>query len=240
MVLFIPTLLNSRVLIFFKHNFSFESMIFTFPWLCHDLNFQWLENVSICGGYRLTAGVGTRWWKSATDKLRPDSCVLVVRQRFGVNFGSAHNATFLNRGNRNHSKLKISSAVRCSAVVAAEWRRMYPQLREMPCPADIYSRYMQEDTLSEDGSEEKVEASADEEISLTEPGLDSNDYDSDWLKLRTKLQRLLGYERDLFLLNKTQNMWQANLEIETIDWSIVFLNAFVNLYTDWTTGEDPD
>ncbi|KFY80245.1 hypothetical protein V499_00873 [Pseudogymnoascus sp. VKM F-103] len=97
----------------------------------------------------------------------------------------------------------------------------------MPCPADIYSPYMQEDDLNgesegdrasvsadeemsdlneelegdmasvaadeemldldEESERDWASVSADEELSLSEPGLDFDDYESDWFILRTKL-----------------------------------------------------
>jgi hypothetical protein len=62
--------------------------------------------------------------------------------------------------------------------IAAEWRRTLPKLRGMPCLADIYSFYMQKNDLNEESEGDSV--SADEEMSLSEPGLDFNDYESDW------------------------------------------------------------
>ncbi|RDL42074.1 uncharacterized protein BP5553_02053 [Venustampulla echinocandica] len=79
--------------------------------------------------------------------------------------------------------------------IAAEWRRIFPKLRGMPCPTDVYSSYMQEDELNEEsgdrasvdtdeemsGLNEESEGdsvSADDEMSLSEPGLDFNDYES--------------------------------------------------------------
>jgi hypothetical protein len=82
-----------------------------------------------------------------------------------------------------------------------------------------------EDDLSEE-SEDMAGGSADEEMSLSEPGLDFDDYESDWFILRTKLWRVLGYGKDRFIHDKIQNMWQTNLEIETIGWPVVPLEAF--------------
>jgi hypothetical protein len=99
--------------------------------------------------------------------------------------------------------------------IAAEWRRIFPKLRGMPCPADVYSSYMQEDDLNEESEGDSV--SADEEMSLSEPGLDFDDYESDWFILRTKLWKVLGYP---VIHDKIQNMWQKNLEIETTGWPV--------------------
>lgn len=93
--------------------------------------------------------------------------------------------------------------------IAADWRRVFPKLRGMPCPADVH--YMQEDGLNKDseGDRASVDAveemsdldeesegdsmSADEGMSLSEPGLDFDNYGSDWFILRTKLWKVLSY-----------------------------------------------
>ena len=109
--------------------------------------------------------------------------------------------------------------------IAAEWRRIFPKLRGMPCPADVYSSYMEEDDLNEESEGDSV--SADEQMSLSEPGLDFDDYESDWFILRTKLWKVLGCPvvHDN-IHDKIQNMWQKNLEIETTGWPVVPLMAF--------------
>lgn len=75
--------------------------------------------------------------------------------------------------------------------IAREWRRIFPKIRGMPCTADVYSRYMSDDYLSE-GLGDEVSVSSDEEV----PELGFNDYDSVWFILRTKLWRCLGYLKD--------------------------------------------
>ena len=105
---------------------------------------------------------------------------------------------------------------------------------------------MQEDDLSEEGERDRasrsaegemsdfgeesegdmVSVSTDEEMSLSEPGLDFDDYESDWFILRTKFWKILGYQKHLLIRDSIQNMWRANLEIETIGWSVVPLMAF--------------
>lgn len=128
-------------------------------------------------------------------------------------------------------------------AIATEWSRIFPKLRGMPCPADIYSSYMLEDDLNdesegdiasvsadeemldlnEESERDWASVSADEELSLSEPGLDFDDYESDWFILRTKLWKVLGYG---VIDDKIENMWQKKLEIETIGWPIVPLMAF--------------
>ncbi|KAH6719408.1 hypothetical protein BKA61DRAFT_630062 [Leptodontidium sp. MPI-SDFR-AT-0119] len=123
--------------------------------------------------------------------------------------------------------------------IAADWRRIFPKLRGMPCPADVY--YKQEADLNEESERDRASVDADEamsdldeesegdsmgadeEMSLSEPGLDFDDYESDWFILRTKLWKVLGYP---VIHDKIQYMWQKNLEIETIGWPVVPLMAF--------------
>ncbi|KIM92931.1 hypothetical protein OIDMADRAFT_208481 [Oidiodendron maius Zn] len=141
--------------------------------------------------------------------------------------------------------------------LAEEWRRIFPKLRGMPCPADVYSRYMQEDDLTEEwerdgpsGSAEgemsdfgeesegdMVSVSTDEEMSLSEPGLDFDENESDWFILRTKLWKILGYQKHLLIRDSIQNMWQTNLEIETIGWPVVPLMAFSDPDAHSTTAK---
>ena len=105
--------------------------------------------------------------------------------------------------------------------IAVDWRRMFPKLRGVPCPADDYSSYRQQVYLKEELEGDSV--SGDEEMSLSEPGLDFDDYDSDWFILRSKLWKVLGYP---FVQDRLQNMWQKNLEIEITGWPVVPLMAF--------------
>ncbi|GMG12999.1 unnamed protein product [Aspergillus oryzae] len=97
--------------------------------------------------------------------------------------------------------------------VATEWRRIFPKLRGIPCPGDLYSQSMQEDELGEEIQEDSAGLSADEEMSFTEPSLDWDDYDSDWFILRTKLWKVLGYRKDLLIHDKIQYMWQLTWKL---------------------------
>ncbi|KFY03129.1 hypothetical protein V490_00276 [Pseudogymnoascus sp. VKM F-3557] len=123
-------------------------------------------------------------------------------------------------------------------AIATKWSRIFPKLRGMPCPTDIYSSYMQEDDLNgdsegdgasvsadeemldlnEESERDWASVSADEELSLSVPGLGFDDYESDWFILRTKLWKVLGYA---VVNDKIENMWQKRLEIETIGWPVV-------------------
>jgi hypothetical protein len=117
--------------------------------------------------------------------------------------------------------------------IAREWHRIFPKIRGMPCTADVYSRYMSDDYSSE-GSGDEVSVSSDEEL----PELDFDDYDSVWFILRTKLWRGLGYPKDQLIHDKIQNMWQTNLEIKSIGWPVMPLEAFADpdLYSTTVHG----
>ncbi|KAE8397145.1 hypothetical protein BDV37DRAFT_289664 [Aspergillus pseudonomiae] len=123
--------------------------------------------------------------------------------------------------------------------VATEWRRIFPKLRGIPCPADLYSQSMQEDELGEEIQGDSAGLSADEEMSSTEPSLDWDDYDSDWFIFRTKLWKVLGYKKDLLIHDKIQYMWQTDLEIEVVRWPIVPLAAFSDPDLHSTTTSCP-
>ena len=86
-------------------------------------------------------------------------------------------------------------------------------------------------------SENKIEELQDEtyserpddhdEVPLDDPGLNFNEYGSDWLSIRRKLWYLIGYEqsgRDTF--NRVYHIWQTSFEIETIGFPVVPLKAF--------------
>lgn len=61
--------------------------------------------------------------------------------------------------------------------------------------------------MGKESERDGASVSADEEMPLSEPGLDFDDDESDWFILRT---------------------WQKNLEIETIVWPVVPLMALSN------------
>jgi hypothetical protein len=117
--------------------------------------------------------------------------------------------------------------------IAREWRRIFPKIRGMPCTADVYSRYMSNGYSSE-GSGDELSVSSDEET----PELDFDDYDSVWFTLRTKLWRRLGYPKDQLIHDKIRNMWQNDLEIKTIGWPVMPLEAFSDpdLYSTTANG----
>lgn len=113
--------------------------------------------------------------------------------------------------------------------IVTEWRRIFPKLQGVPCPEDIYSRYYtQGNDWDTESPIDRDQVDADEEMSLSEPELYFDDhasaYKTDWSILRTKLWGALGY--DEIIHDKIQYIWQTNLEIETIGWPVVPLEAF--------------
>jgi hypothetical protein len=87
---------------------------------------------------------------------------------------------------------------------------------------------------SSEGSGDELSVSSDEET----PELDFNDYDSVWFTLQTKLWRRLGYAKDQLIHDKIRNMWQNDLEIKTIGWPVMPLEAFSDpdLYSTTANG----
>ncbi|KAH8805213.1 hypothetical protein F5884DRAFT_846048 [Xylogone sp. PMI_703] len=110
-------------------------------------------------------------------------------------------------------------------AIATEWRRTFPKLQGTPCPEDFWSLYLQENDLY-DGSGHRPNLIADEEMSPSEPGLDFGDAEGDSFLSRLELWKVLGYKKDRAIHDKIQNMWQKNLEIETVGWPVVPFVAF--------------
>ena len=69
-------------------------------------------------------------------------------------------------------------------------------------------------------------------MSLDDPGLDLDfdEYDSDWFHMRRRLWKLLGYKMDdgPEVIAGTNHTWQTNFEIETFDWPIIPMQAFLD------------
>jgi hypothetical protein len=89
---------------------------------------------------------------------------------------------------------------------------------------------MQEYDLNEE-SGERASTSADDEVSLTEPGQTD---DTDWFIVRTKLWKILGNPVSHV---RIQNMRQRNLEREVIGWPVVPLEAFSDPDAHSTTAK---
>jgi hypothetical protein len=53
------------------------------------------------------------------------------------------------------------------STIVAEWRRIFPKLREMPCPADIYGLDMEKGDLNEISERDVVSLSSYDEIPLS-------------------------------------------------------------------------
>ena len=149
--------------------------------------------------------------------------------------------------------------------LAVVWRKVFPGLRIVPCSADKYSKYWDEDiedidNVSEeeldleigdaseeeldlesgDASEEELDLESgdisEEEIASQEPPLDFDDHGSRWFLLRVLLWRTLGYERESCHIDKLLNMWQFNLEIDIIKWPVVPFEAFLDS-TEYSTSD---
>ena len=70
------------------------------------------------------------------------------------------------------------------------------------------------------------------EMSLNDPAwdLDFEDYDSDWFRLRRRLWKFLGYDMEAGedVIASTNRMWQNSFEVETFDWPIIPMSAFLD------------
>lgn len=118
--------------------------------------------------------------------------------------------------------------------IATEWSRVFPQMRRTPCPADVYGPevHIEEHPSSRESERDDDDWSTDNdsEMSLDDPGLDFDDYDSDWFHMRRRLWKLLGYEMDdcQEVITGTKHMWQTDFEIGTFDWPIIPMEAFLD------------
>lgn len=106
--------------------------------------------------------------------------------------------------------------------LATEWRRIFPMLRQTYCA--LRPLYIFREHSSEESEGDPASVSADEEKSLSEPGLDFDKEESD--RLRRKLWRILGYGKDYLLLSQIRYMWQTDFEIKAIGWPVVPSSAF--------------
>jgi hypothetical protein len=84
--------------------------------------------------------------------------------------------------------------------IVAEWRRIFPKLREMPCPADIYGLDMEKGDLNEISERDFVSLSSYDEIPLsvledTEEYQSSETTDRDMLTLSSD-EEISSYERE--------------------------------------------
>ena len=120
--------------------------------------------------------------------------------------------------------------------IATEWSRVFPQMRRSPRSADVYGPeiHVEEHTSSRksDDNDDDWSTDNDNEMSLDDPGLDLDfdEYDSEWFHMRRRLWKLLGYKMDdcSEIIAGTNHMWQTNFEIETFDWPIIPMQAFLD------------
>ena len=118
--------------------------------------------------------------------------------------------------------------------LATEWSRVFPQMRQAPCPADVYGPEVQieENPSIRESERDDDDWSTDDdtEMSMDEPGLDFDDYNSDWFHMRRRLWKLLGYKMDdcYEAITGIKHMWQTDFEIEKLDWPITPTKAFLD------------
>lgn len=123
--------------------------------------------------------------------------------------------------------------------IATEWSRVFPQMRQSPCFADVYGPEIHENehtsSSDSDGNDDDWSTDSDSEMSLDDPGfdLDFEEYDSDWFHMRRRLWKLLGYKMadGPEVVAGTHHMWQTNFEIETFGWPVIPAQAFLDPQT---------
>ncbi len=122
--------------------------------------------------------------------------------------------------------------------IATEWSRVFPHIRRIPCPGDVYGPevHIEQDPLSDplsrepDRDDEGWSTDDHSRMLLDDPGLDFDEYGSGFFRMRRRLWKLLGYEwSDCYeAVAGTKHMWQTDREIETFDWPIIPARAFVD------------
>lgn len=150
--------------------------------------------------------------------------------------------------------------------IVEEWHRVFPKLRALPCTADIYCmhsftsddektgdlhEHMTEDSddmiedsddmaenpddMTEDSGRNMTNVNLDSDL-FNEPGLDFDEFGSDWFIFRIKLWRALGYGETHLIHEGFGHMWQTYMEIEIIGWSMVPSEAFCDPAPHSTTA----
>lgn len=149
--------------------------------------------------------------------------------------------------------------------IVEEWHRIFPKLRALPCMADIYCMhpYTDDDESTGDSHESLTDDSDDMTDDLddmtdnsddttewarsmiseglgadlsNEPGLDFDEFGSDWLIFRVKLWQALGYGENHLIHEGFGHMWQTNMEIEIIGWPVMPSRAFCDPVSYSTTA----
>lgn len=126
--------------------------------------------------------------------------------------------------------------------IAGEWSRVFPRIRRLPCPADVYGPEIHLEggpssgELDSDGDGGSTDDNR--EMPLDDPGLDFDEYGSDWFNMRRRLWKLLGYETGIAsdVFSSINYMWQTNFEIKTFGWPVVSIQAFLDPKT-YSTAE---
>lgn len=118
--------------------------------------------------------------------------------------------------------------------IATEWSRVFPQMRRIPYPADVFGPevHIEEHPSSRESDRDDDDWSTgnDSEMSLDDPGLDFDEYNTEWFHMRRRLWKLLGYEMDDCheVITRTEHMWQTNHENEIFDWPIIPIQAYLD------------
>ena len=122
-----------------------------------------------------------------------------------------------------------STQLRSLESIATEWSRVFPRLRRPPEPTNAWEP---EESDGDDGDSHTDNVS---EVSLDDPSLDpdSDEYESDCFQLSRRFWQKLGYDDDGWreVIAGTKHMWQTNFEIDTFDWPITPMSAFLDPQT---------
>ncbi len=101
--------------------------------------------------------------------------------------------------------------------LSVAWRKLFPSLSTVPCPGDQYSEYWEKDINTTRDDDDVGNA----EMTYKEPAFGFDDCNSPCFVLRVMPRNTLGYKRKSWYHDKLRNMWQANMERETIVWPVV-------------------
>ena len=113
--------------------------------------------------------------------------------------------------------------------IATEWSRVFPRLQR---PPESPNAWGPEESDGDDGDWSTDHVS---EVSPDDPSLDPdlNESESDCFQLSRRFWQKLGYDYDGWreVIAGTKHMWQTNFEIETFDWHITPMSAFLDPQT---------
>ena len=119
--------------------------------------------------------------------------------------------------------------------IAREWSRVFPRLRRMPCPADVYGPEIEfewdSSSVRLDGDDDEGDWSPDDngDMPLGDHALDLEDYGSDYFHMRRRLWKVLGYGiKSTSNVRGSNYMWQTNMEIKTFGWPVCSMETFLD------------